>query len=100
MDLHTLEQFNTASFRQMLGIHAKQSRFKMGASHFKKNLILQDIDYDQINKFELGKLQLCNKSFQSMLKLYNLNINDVLQIAKLTQIEFIFSIFRELNALT
>lgn len=95
MNLAKLEQFNKHQFRKMLGLYAAEQRLKSSSNTFFQKINKNALNPNILESFESGNLGLDQSLFQTLVDLYQLNQEEILNISRLTQVEFIFDVFRE-----
>ena len=66
----------------------------MNANFFSQKINMNNLSSNILESFESGSPGLNQNLFQTLIEIYQLNQNEILNISKLTQVAFIFDIFR------
>lgn len=97
MDLQKLTQYNEKLFFKYLGhyIAQKRQQFKLSLSELFENNEL--FDAYKLKSIESGELMLSQIEFDDIVDFFELDPSELLNIAKLTQVNYILELHSEID---
>jgi ribosome-binding protein aMBF1 (putative translation factor) len=96
MDLENLTQYDKPKFKEMFGLYVQETRnaMKWSEQELAKHLNLPVSD---IGLIEAGQKTLSQDSFDYLRLSLNLDENEILNIARITQVQMLLEVYREIN---
>ena len=97
MKLTQLNQFDEESFNTYFGLYTKEIREKSNLSqeHLASKCGLWSPE--KINQIECGQYRLLQEDFETLIFNLNLNVAELTNISKITQIRFLMDVYKETN---
>lgn len=97
MDVDNLSQFNSNEFFRLLGFYVLRCRtvLKLSIEQLANETQISPLTIEQI---EIGRHRLANNELRRLITALSLDESEILNIAKITQVQSIIDVSRELNA--
>jgi len=97
MNLENLSQYNSNRFLKLLGLYIQQRRRELNLSS-QEAAAKSHLSHDVFEQIELGLYQLSEDELFMLADRLYLSESEVLNLAKITQVQEIIEVTKELNA--
>lgn len=98
MNLSNLMQFDQEQFLKLFGVYLRDCRKNRGLSVEQFAKILKMLSPDEVIQLEMGLKTLSEVEFNLLCDSLNLDKKEIINIAKITQVQYLFSMQKEINA--
>jgi hypothetical protein len=97
MNIENLCQYNSGQFLKLLGLYIQQRRCEMSLTVTEAALIVQ-MSEQELRQIELGQHDLNDDQLLTLTDRLYLAESEILNLARITQVQEIIQVTRELNA--
>ena len=97
MELDNLTQYDKRSFKKLLGLYAQETRLAYGWT-LEETAERLKLPVAELKQIEAGQKTLSQTAFDYLRLSLNLDEQDLINIGRITQVQNLMDVYREINA--